>query len=103
MLAAKAQGFIYALSRTGVTGAHGAPSAHIGSLVAELKKHSQVPVCVGFGISTAEQAREVAMTADGVIVGSALVKQVELHAFEPHPVNAVVAFAKDLIDAVHGV
>ena len=103
MLAAKAQGFIYALSRTGVTGAHGAPSAHIGALVAELKKHALVPVCVGFGISTAEQAREVALAADGVIVGSALVKQVEIHASEPHPVNAVVDFAKDLIDAVHGV
>lgn len=103
MLAAQAEGFIYALSRTGVTGAHGAPSAHIGALVTSLKQHATVPVCVGFGISTAEQAREVAEHADGVIVGSALVKQVELHAKESDPVEAVVRFAKDLIDAVHSV
>jgi tryptophan synthase alpha chain len=103
MLAAKAEGFIYALSRTGVTGAHGAPSTQIGSLVAALKQHAVVPVCVGFGISNAEQAREVALHADGVIVGSALVKQVELHAHEQKPVDAVVAFAKDLIAAVHSV
>jgi tryptophan synthase alpha chain len=56
---------------------------------------------VGFGISNAQQAREVAQHADGVIVGSALVKQVELHAQEARPVDAVVAFAKELIDAVH--
>lgn len=103
MLAKKAEGFIYALSRTGVTGAHGAPSADIGKLVAALQQHATVPVCVGFGISTAEQARAVAELADGVIVGSALVKQVELNANNPHPVEAVLAFAKDLIDAVHSV
>lgn len=103
MLAAKAEGFIYALSRTGVTGAHGAPSADIGKLVAALQEHATVPVCVGFGISTADQARAVAELADGVIVGSALVKQVELHATEDHPVEAVLAFAKDLIEAVHSV
>jgi tryptophan synthase alpha chain len=103
MLAEKAEGFIYALSRTGVTGAHGAPSADIGQLVATLKQHSRVPVCVGFGISNAEQAKSVALVADGVIVGSALVKQVEMHAGDDHPVNAVVNFAKELIDAVHDV
>ena len=103
MLASQAEGFIYALSRTGVTGAHGAPSADIGVLVTELKKHASVPVCVGFGISNAAQAREVALAADGVIVGSALVKQVELHAQEACPADAVIHFAKDLIDAVHGV
>jgi len=103
MLAAQAEGFIYALSRTGVTGAHGAPSAQIGELVSSLKAHATVPVCVGFGISTPEQAREVALHADGVIVGSALVKQVELHCHEPHPVEAVLRLAKELIDAVHSV
>lgn len=103
MLAAQAEGFIYALSRTGVTGAHGAPSADIGALVSELKQHSSVPVCVGFGISNAEQARDVALVADGVIVGSALVKQVELHANEANPADDVIAFAQSLIDAVHSV
>jgi tryptophan synthase alpha chain len=58
---------------------------------------------VGFGISNAEQAKEVGQHADGVIVGSALVKQVELHAHDPKPVDAVLRFAKELIDAVHSV
>jgi tryptophan synthase alpha chain len=103
MLAEQAEGFIYALSRTGVTGAHGAPSAHIGGLVASLKEHAKVPVCVGFGISNADQAREVARHADGVIVGSALVKQVEIHAMDPNPVNSLIPFAKELIEATHSV
>jgi tryptophan synthase alpha chain len=100
MLAEKAEGFIYALSRTGVTGAHGGPSAHVAELVEKLKKYTNIPVCVGFGISTAEQARSVSQSADGVIVGSALVKQVELHVHEAHPVNAVLLLAKELIAAV---
>ncbi|MEO7098131.1 MAG: tryptophan synthase subunit alpha [Luteolibacter sp.] len=79
ILAESAEGFIYALSRTGVTGSHGAPSANIAALVASVKAHTDVPVCVGFGITTPDQAAMVASAADGVIVGSAIVKQVELH------------------------
>lgn len=100
-LAKSAQGFIYALSRTGVTGAHGGPSANIASMVANIKQHTNVPVCVGFGISTPDQAAMVAAAADGVIVGSAIVKQVELNAQDP--VRAVMDFTKPLIDAVKSV
>jgi len=100
-LAQSAQGFIYALSRTGVTGAHGGPSANIASMVAAIKYHTDVPVCVGFGISTPDQAAMVAASADGVIVGSAIVKQVELNTKDP--VRAVVDFTKPLIDAVKSV
>ncbi len=98
LLAESSQGFIYALSRTGVTGAHGAPSANIAELVKSIKAHSDVPVCVGFGISNPEQAKMVAASADGVIVGSAIVKQVEENL--DHPAEAVKAFAKPLIDAI---
>ena len=98
LLAAAAEGFIYALSRTGVTGAHGAPSANIAALVAAIKPHAKAPVCVGFGISTPEQAAMVAAAADGVIVGSALVKQIELHPDDP--ARAVREFAAPLIEAV---
>ena len=98
LLAQSAQGFIYALSRTGVTGAHGAPSANIAQLVASIRPHASVPVCVGFGISNPEQAAMVAAAADGVIVGSAIVKQVELH--QDSPAQAVRDFAKPLIAAV---
>jgi len=98
-LAASAQGFIYALSRTGVTGAHGAPSESIGDRVAQIKAHTDVPVCVGFGITTPEQSKMVASASDGVIVGSAIVKQIELNT--DTPVQSVISFAKPLIDACH--
>jgi tryptophan synthase alpha chain len=98
LLAGSAEGFIYALSRTGVTGAHGAPSANIADLVASIKAHTDVPVCVGFGISTPEQAAAVAAVADGVIVGSAIVKQVELH--PENPAESVRLFAAPLIAAI---
>ena len=100
LLASSAQGFIYALSRTGVTGAHGGPSVAIGSMVEALQAHSNVPVCVGFGISTPEQAKMVAELADGVIVGSALVKVVQNHQDSDHPEDAVKEFASSLISAV---
>jgi len=97
LLAQSAAGFIYALSRTGVTGAHGAPSANIAALVASIKAHTEVPVCVGFGIATPEQAAMVAAAADGVIVGSAIVNQIQLHPL--HPAAAVRAFTAPLIAA----
>lgn len=98
LLAESSEGFIYALSRTGVTGAHGAPSANIAGLVASIKQHTDVPVCVGFGITTPEQAAMVAAAADGVIVGSAIVKQVEMHL--ENPAQAVREFTAPLIAAV---
>jgi tryptophan synthase alpha chain len=100
LLAKSAEGFIYALSRTGVTGGHVAPSANIAAQVAAIKSHTEVPVCVGFGISNPDQARLVAESSDGVIVGSAIVKQVELH--PGRPVEAVREFAKPLIAATKG-
>jgi tryptophan synthase alpha chain len=98
LLAQSSEGFIYALSRTGVTGSHGAPSANIAELVTSIKAHTDVPVCVGFGISTPEQAKMVADAADGVIVGSAIVKQIELN--PKNAAQAVRDFAKPLIDAI---
>jgi tryptophan synthase alpha chain len=99
MLAKSAEGFIYALSRTGVTGAHGAPSANIAAQVAAIQAHTDTPVCVGFGITTPDQAKMVAEAADGVIVGSAIVKQVELNAFSPDVARDVAAFTAPLIAA----
>jgi len=100
-LAKAAEGFIYALSRTGVTGAHGAPLANIAEITAAIKEYTDVPVCVGFGISTADQAEMVARAADGVIVGSAIVKQVELN--PEHPAAAVLAFTAPLIAATKSI
>ena len=103
LLAQNAKGFIYALSRTGVTGSHGAPSDQIGEQVAGIKQHTDLPVCVGFGIATPEQAGLVASVADGVVVGSAIVKQVELNADAADVAEKVGAFAKPLIDAAKSV
>jgi tryptophan synthase alpha chain len=98
MLAEKAEGFIYALSRSGVTGGHSAPATTIPAQVAGIKQYTNVPVCVGFGISNPEQAALVANSADGVIVGSAIVKRIEENL--DNPAQAVRDFAKPLIDAI---
>ena len=68
--------FVYGIAEVGVTGERVAASSHIAELVSRIRSHSQVPVVAGVGISTPEQARAAARSADGVIVGSALVRQV---------------------------
>jgi tryptophan synthase alpha chain len=73
------RGFVYAVSRTGVTGERDALSGDAAGLVARLKALTDAPVVVGFGISTPEQVKDAARAADGVVVGSALVRFVEEH------------------------
>lgn len=99
LLAQSSQGFIYALSRTGVTGSHGSPSAAIGEQVARIRQHTTTPICVGFGINTPEQAAMIAADSDGVIVGSAIVKQVETHRDDPEVASVVSAFVTPLVQA----
>lgn len=72
-IAARAQGFLYYISRTGVTGARAEVRSGLAEEVAALRAAAHVPIVVGFGISTAAQAAEVAGVADGVVVGSALI------------------------------
>ena len=72
-IAAAASGFIYCVSTTGVTGARSALRGDLPEFVARIRRHTDLPLAVGFGVSTAEQADEVASYADGVIIGSALV------------------------------
>jgi tryptophan synthase alpha chain len=100
-LAQSSQGFIYALSRTGVTGGHSAPSETIGELVTSIKAHTDTPICVGFGIGTPEHATMVAEKADGVIVGSAIVKTIEINADSPDVVSKLRDFVTPLIEATH--
>ena len=76
-IARAARGFLYYVSRTGVTGAAQSLSEGLAREVAEVRAVTDVPVAVGFGISTAAQAAEVAAIADGVVVGSALVDRLE--------------------------
>jgi tryptophan synthase alpha chain len=76
-IAAASSGFVYAVSRTGVTGARQQLSADARELVQRLRKFTKLPVAVGFGISTAEQFAEAGKFADAVVVGSALVELIE--------------------------
>jgi tryptophan synthase alpha chain len=66
-------GFVYYVSITGITGSGSANSSAVGEAVARIKRHTQLPVCVGFGIRTPEAARDIAAHADGAVVGSALI------------------------------
>ena len=90
MIARKAKGFIYLVSVTGVTGERTSISEGLGDLIARVREHTSVPVCVGFGIGTPEQARQVGALADGVIVGSACVKAI---GGSENPVDAAKQFA----------
>jgi tryptophan synthase alpha chain len=70
---ANTSGFVYYVAITGITGAASADSAVVGAAVARIKRHTKLPVCVGFGIRTPEAARGIAAHADGAVVGTALV------------------------------
>ena len=75
-IARNAKGFIYLVSVTGVTGERREISNDLGNLIARVRRHTSAPVCVGFGIGTPEQAKEVGRMANGVIVGTACVKAI---------------------------
>lgn len=74
LVARRSRGFIYLVSLTGVTGARQGVAAGLGDFIARVREQSRLPLCVGFGISNPEKAREVATLADGVIVGSRIVQ-----------------------------
>lgn len=76
MIARNAKGFVYLVSVTGVTGERKSIAEGLGDLISRVRQHTTVPVCVGFGIGTPEQAREVGTMADGVIVGTACVRAI---------------------------
>jgi tryptophan synthase alpha chain len=70
---ANTSGFVYYVSITGITGSASADARTVGEAVARIKRHTKLPVCVGFGIRTPEAARAIAEAADGAVVGTALV------------------------------
>jgi tryptophan synthase alpha chain len=76
-IAAASRGFVYAVSRTGVTGARKQVSEDAQMLVRRLRKYTKLPIAVGFGISTAEQFESVGEYADAAVVGSAIVETIE--------------------------
>jgi tryptophan synthase alpha chain len=93
-------GFIYYVSREGVTGMQQKVSETIAQMTSKIRSHTELPVAVGFGISTPEQAKVVADYADAVVVGSAIVNQIAQHGKSPDLIARVTAFTKSLIQAV---
>src|SRR6266481_8627055 len=96
-IARQARGFIYAVSRAGVTGARDEMTGDAEALVKRVRLVSDLPVAVGFGISTAEQVREVWRFADAAVVGSAIVSQIEKMTGSPDLVGGVGEFARSLL------
>jgi tryptophan synthase alpha chain len=99
---AKAGGFIYAASIMGVTGARTSVLSAAEDLVSRVRKVSNLPVAVGLGVSTREQARDLARYADGVIVGSAFVKAILDAPDLEEGLAAVTALARELSQGVRG-
>ncbi|MFI5224253.1 MAG: tryptophan synthase subunit alpha [Nitrospirales bacterium] len=99
-VARQSQGFVYYVSLTGITGAKLLDLADVGKNVEKIRKVTKVPVAVGFGVATPEDAAKVAAIADGVIVGSAIVKQIDAHRQKPEMVKRVAEFVRSLKTAM---
>jgi tryptophan synthase alpha chain len=100
LIVKRGTGFIYYISREGVTGMQEQVAANIAEMTAKIRKHSDLPIAVGFGISNPEQARLVAQNADAVVVGSAVVSQIAQHGKSPELVKRVSHFVSALVKAV---
>lgn len=101
-IARQSRGFIYAVSRAGVTGARGEMSRDAEALVKRVRSVTDLPVAVGFGISTAEQVRQVWRFADAAVIGSAIDREIERLGDSPDLVKRVGDFARSLIAPIHG-
>lgn len=99
MIAKEAKGFIYVVSSMGVTGVRTKITTDIGALIAEVRSVSQIPCAVGFGISTPEQAAQMAALSDGAITGSAIVRLIAEHG--KNCVEPVSEYVKRMSEAVH--
>ncbi len=96
-IAQQARGFIYAVSRAGVTGARDEMSRDAEALVKRVRSVSNLPVAVGFGISTVAQVRQVWRFADAAVIGSAIVREIENLRDSPDLAKRVGEFARSLI------
>ncbi len=99
-IARRANGFIYCVSREGVTGVQDRISEGAGALVDRIRSRSTLPVALGFGIGTPEQARDAARLADAVVVGSAIVNQFHNNPHAPEGRAAAAAFVGRMVKAV---
>lgn len=100
MIAREAEGFLYCVSSLGVTGVRSEISDTVRQMVAQVRQVSDIPCAIGFGIATADQARHMAGHADGVIVGSAIVKLIARHGHQaPQEVGRFVHEMRAALDS----
>lgn len=102
---ANTSGFVYYVAITGITGSASADTAKVSEAVARIKRHTALPVCVGFGVKTPQNARDIAVRADGSVVGSALIDVLSASLdgegkATPKTVPAVAEFAASLAKGV---
>lgn len=97
-IASEAEGFIYVVSSMGVTGVRNEINTDLGAIVESIRKVTEVPCAIGFGISTPEQAQKMAAVSDGAIVGSAVVKLIAKHGEQAGP--EIYRYVKSMKDAV---
>ena len=100
LIVKRASGFIYYVSREGVTGMQAKVSDTIAERTRQIRAHTALPIAVGFGISNPEQARSVAQHAEAIVVGSAVVHQIAEHGHSADLVPVVSAFVRSLVRAV---
>lgn len=94
----EANGFIYCVSSLGVTGVRSEITTNIGAIVDLVREVTNIPVAVGFGISTPEQAKKMASQSDGAIVGSAIIKIIEKYGKDAP--QYVEAYVKEMVKAL---
>ena len=101
MIAKEAEGFIYLVSSLGVTGVRSEITTDLGAIVKVIRENTDIPCAIGFGISTPEQAKQMAAIADGAIVGSAIVRLLEQYGTEaPAHIGAYVRQMKEAVRSV---
>lgn len=100
LIARRARGFIYYVSREGVTGMQSQVSDTIAAMTARIRAHSQLPIAIGFGISDADQARAVAAHGDAIVVGSAVVNRIATLGRSADLVPGVSGFVRSLATAI---
>jgi tryptophan synthase alpha chain len=99
----RGSGFIYYISREGVTGIQKQVATNLAQQMAKIRAHTKLPIAVGFGISTPEQARLVAQSADAVVVGSAVVDQIAKHGKSKDLVKRASKFVKSMANAIKSI
>jgi tryptophan synthase alpha chain len=100
LIVSKASGFVYYVSREGVTGEREELSQTIGEHVEMIRRATDLPIAVGFGISNSAQAQQVASMADAVVVGSAFVRRIGEFGNDPQLPNRILEFVQPLVQAV---